>query len=45
MPVWIEYSQYGLQVTFRGFAFEDRENPIASITLFPLAESSTEAFN
>lgn len=36
VPVWIEYSQHGLQVNFRGLAFDDRENPIASITLFPL---------
>jgi hypothetical protein len=35
VPVWIEYQDKGLQINFKGLSFEDRTNPIASITIFP----------
>ena len=35
VPVWIEYRDKGLQVNFKGLSFEDRTNPIASVTIFP----------
>mmetsp|Transcript_31434 Transcript_31434/g.74146 ORF Transcript_31434/g.74146 Transcript_31434/m.74146 type:complete len:153 (-) Transcript_31434:38-496(-) len=34
VPVWISYQAHALQVNFKGFSFEDRSNPIASIVVF-----------
>ena len=34
VPVWIEYQDKGVQVNFKGLSFDDRSNPIASLTLF-----------
>ena len=30
-----QYQDKGVQINFKGLSFEDRTNPIASITLFP----------
>ena len=34
VPVWIEYQDKGVQINFKGLSFDDRSNPIASLTLF-----------
>lgn len=34
-PIWIEYSELGITINFKYRSYEDKDNPITSIALFP----------
>lgn len=40
-PIWLEYTDRGLTVNFKYKSYDDLDNPICSVALFPRSSSCT----